>query len=100
MAIDLLAPLGSLAGEAVGQRAENPTFLRTLLDSLREGVVACDADGRVTLFNRAFLDLAGEPAVPESLEGASGEWVPLLRALRGEEVRDAEVLLEEWRRAS
>ena len=69
------------------------TFLQTLLDSLPEGVVACDDEGRVTLFNQAFLDLTGHPDVPESLERGSGEWLPLLRALRGEEVRDAEVLL-------
>jgi PAS domain S-box-containing protein len=53
-------------------------FLRALLDSLSEGVVATGQDGVVTLSNRAFRDLFGT-TVPTSA-------LPLLRAAREERV--------------
>ncbi|HWZ60321.1 MAG TPA: CHASE3 domain-containing protein [Gemmatimonadaceae bacterium] len=53
-------------------------FLRALLDSLSEAVVATGQDGLVTLSNHAFRDLFGT-TVPTSA-------LPLLRAARGERV--------------
>ena len=96
-------------------RLRDLDFLRTLLDSIEEGVMACDADGRLTLLNRAMH------AVVPSGEGAPVEaWVdrfdvrdpgtgdplpldrmPLVRALQGETVRGAEFMISdaarEWR---
>ncbi|HUN81914.1 MAG TPA: PAS domain S-box protein [Phycisphaerae bacterium] len=83
------------------------TFLKTLLTSVSEGIVACDAEGNLTLFNRALREMHGrEPGTfGETWEGpleifdaASGEPVhqselPLMRALRGEEVHDAELII-------
>jgi PAS domain S-box-containing protein len=78
------------------------------LDLVRDGVVACDAEGAVLVFNRAALELHARAEGPAS----AGEWAerfdlylpdgetplvkdesPLLRALRGESVRDAEVVV-------
>ncbi|MDQ3205482.1 MAG: PAS domain S-box protein, partial [Pseudomonadota bacterium] len=83
-------------------------FLSALLDNLQEGIVACDAQGRLTLFNRATREFHGMPQ--EALELA--QWadhydllradgvtrmdtdeVPLVRALRGERVRSVEMVI-------
>lgn len=79
---------------------------RLLLESLAEGVVACDAEGRLTLFNKAAREWHGtDPrSIPAeewsrhySLYEADGvtplttERIPLLRALCGEQVRNAEM---------
>ena len=39
------------------QRERN--FLRTLLENISEGVVACDTEGKITLYNMAALDIGG-----------------------------------------
>jgi len=83
-------------------------FLRALLDSLDTGVVACDQDGALTLFNRATRELHGmqEQAIPPE-EWASEyklyrpdgqtplttEEIPLVRALKGEHLRHAEITI-------
>ena len=83
-------------------------FLAAVLENLSDGIVACDADARLTLFNRATREFHG---LPES-RIPSEEWadhyalyhvdgrtplqrsdVPLFRALQGEEVRDAEIVI-------
>ncbi len=83
-------------------------FSEVLLDTLDEGIVACDADGRITVFNPAARRLHGlaaddEPIGSLPIDGAfhrpDGTELPidehpLLRALSGEELRDVELLLE------
>jgi len=83
-------------------------FTAALLESLQEGIVACDADGTLTLFNRAARDLHGLPA--ETLPAE--EWaeyfdlyaadgftpmaardIPLFRAFQGETVREVEMVV-------
>ena len=79
-------------------------FSRVVVENISEGVVACDADGTLTLFNRAAREWHGvDPrAVPSEewaslydLYGSDGvtplptENIPLLRAFRGECVREA-----------
>jgi signal transduction histidine kinase/PAS domain-containing protein len=77
-----------------------------ILDSLHVGVIACDAAGRVTRVNPAIRELGGAPPT----DGLVHSWVstlevrdaqgrplppeqtPLLRALRGEQVRDVDVV--------
>jgi PAS domain S-box-containing protein len=76
-------------------------FSRSLLDSMADGVVACDADGLLTLFNqtaRQWHGLAPQPLSPErwtqsyNLFRADGTTplptneIPLARAYRGESV--------------
>ena len=79
-------------------------FSRVVVENISEGVVACDADGILTLFNRTAREWHGvDPrAVPSeewvnlydlySLDGVTPlptENIPLLRAFRGECVREA-----------
>lgn len=74
-------------------------YLEALLESVQVGIVACDARGTLTLFNRAAREMHGLPEAavgPDSwterydLRRADGQTalakheVPLLRALEGE----------------
>lgn len=83
-------------------------FLNALLESLSEGIVACDEAAVLTVFNRVTRDLHGlpeEPLPPESwaehysLFDASGQQllptdqIPLFRALKGEHLLDAEIMI-------
>jgi diguanylate cyclase (GGDEF)-like protein/PAS domain S-box-containing protein len=83
-------------------------FSQVLLDTLDEGIVACDAEGRITVFNPAARRLHGladadDPIGSLPTDGAfhrpDGTALPidehpLLRALSGEELRYLELLLE------
>jgi PAS domain S-box-containing protein len=79
-------------------------FLQALLDSLDVGVVACDDQGHLVLFNNTMRDITGrEPGGsasdawgegwdtrrPDGTALAAGER-PLARAFAGEHVRDVE----------
>jgi len=82
-------------------------FLRVLLETLDEGIVACDAEGRMTIFNSAARRLHGladevEPIgrIPSSrlLRHSDGtplapEENPLLLAMSGERLHNVEILL-------
>jgi PAS domain S-box-containing protein len=84
-------------------------FASALLENILDGVVACDADGTLALFNRTAREWHGlDPmAIPQQ------EWadhydlycedgvtpmtvatVPLARAFRGEEVRNTEMVIQ------
>jgi PAS domain S-box-containing protein len=72
-------------------------FLDAVLDSLHDGVTACDADGRIVLANARIRRLWGS-AAPADLTGDAGsalnrDDLALLRALHGEQVRDEELVL-------
>jgi diguanylate cyclase (GGDEF)-like protein/PAS domain S-box-containing protein len=83
-------------------------FLQVLLDTLEEGIVACDAEGRITVFNPAARRLhgLGEDTNPigniptdQGLRRADGSPMaprenPLIRAMSGELLRDVELVLE------
>ena len=83
-------------------------FQAALLESLQEGIVACDGTGTLTLFNQAtrlFHGLPEQPLPPQQwadhfdLYTADGvtplrtEQIPLFRALQGEVVRDTEMVI-------
>lgn len=83
-------------------------FLRELLENLVEAVVACDADGNITLFNRTAREWHGfETDTPSSREWMSQFYLPgpgtmtqvpplatpLARALRGDRVRGLELIV-------
>ena len=83
-------------------------FTHTLLDNLLDGVVACDAEGKLVLFNRAAEEWHGMNVLhltPEEwtrhynlycLDGLTPmpvEEVPLTRAFNGETVRDAPMVI-------
>ncbi len=83
-------------------------LLKALLESLEVGIVACNAEGMLTFFNRATREIYGLPEKPiPSYEWAKygrlfdpdgktpieKEGVPLFRALQGEHVRNAEMVI-------
>lgn len=93
--------------QSANRRLEHElAFVNVLLDNLESGIVACDAAGNLTLFNRFTRELHGLPELPVPPE----EWakhydlflpggrtpmtrdeVPLFRALSGERIRDVEM---------
>ncbi len=99
--------LGSEAAILPGQQSDQ--FLAALLDYASDGVVACDADGRLVLFNRAaqaFHGLPPKPIDPEEwanyydLYDADGlklltkSEIPLFQALEGKSVVSQEMMIK------
>lgn len=87
---------------------ERTEFLDALLESLEDGIVACDAEGRLSLFNRATREFHGHDAegvryeewpqrydlfLSDGTTRLPAEEVPLLRAFRGELVKDVELVI-------
>ncbi|WP_199316125.1 PAS domain S-box protein [Tolypothrix sp. FACHB-123] len=83
-------------------------FLNVLLDNVQAGIVACDANGQLKLFNqtaRAFHGLPAQPLLPEqwaeyyNLYLPDGKTpmktsdIPLFRALQGEQVDNVEMMI-------
>ena len=97
-----------LARRSAKKHEAEERFLHAIIDSLETSIVACDASGNLTLFNRATKELHGLPeadipadewAAYYSLYHADGvtlmarDEVPLFRALRGEMVRNAPIVV-------
>ncbi|HLM55057.1 MAG TPA: PAS domain S-box protein, partial [Pyrinomonadaceae bacterium] len=83
-------------------------FINALLENVEDSIVACDSRGVLTVFNHAARKLHGLterplPAddwseyydlyLPDGKTRMKKEEVPLFRALRGERVRDAEMVV-------
>ncbi len=83
-------------------------FLAGVLDSVEDAIVACDSEGKLTIFNRASRELHGltEEGIPReqwsahySLYRPDGvtalpvDEIPLVRALAGEHVHDVEMVV-------
>ncbi|HEV2864267.1 MAG TPA: PAS domain S-box protein [Pyrinomonadaceae bacterium] len=83
-------------------------FINALLENVEDGIVACDSRGVLTVFNHAARTLHGLPErplpaadwaeyydlyLPDGKTRMKKEEVPLFRALRGERVRDAEMVV-------
>ncbi|NUN24139.1 MAG: PAS domain S-box protein [Candidatus Jettenia caeni] len=83
-------------------------FLKTILDTIEVGIVACNSHGILTLFNRATQELHGLPVeplpaeqwadhydlyLPDGVTKMEKDQIPLFRALQGETVRDAELMI-------
>jgi PAS domain S-box-containing protein len=83
-------------------------MLRVLLDNVQAGIVACNAEGILTLFNRAAREFHGLPEQPlppdqwaeyydlYKLDGKtrlSKQEIPLFRALQGETVYNVEMVI-------
>jgi diguanylate cyclase (GGDEF)-like protein/PAS domain S-box-containing protein len=100
--LELAMRLRVTAEHVLRQKQE---LLDAVLETVDVGVVACDADGHLTLFNRAARDFHGLDAdngmamadwpAHYDLYGEDGvtplasDQIPLVRALRGERVVDA-----------
>ncbi|HEX7070215.1 MAG TPA: ATP-binding protein [Rhodothermales bacterium] len=87
---------------------EEREFLKAVLDNIQVGIVACNAEGRLTLFNQVTRELHGLPAEPLPPEQWAEHYdlyypggrtrmrpddVPLKRAFAGERVRDVEMVI-------
>jgi PAS domain S-box-containing protein len=83
-------------------------FLTALLENVEDGIVACDAQGMLVLFNRAAREFHGLPEgrvhadqwadyydlyLPDGITRMSKEDIPLFRALQGEHVRNVEMVI-------
>ncbi|HKW50497.1 MAG TPA: response regulator, partial [Candidatus Eisenbacteria bacterium] len=94
--------------QAAEGAANRQRFMNAMLDSLDAGIMACDASGVLTMSNRAAREIVGlaEAAIPPeqwaqyyNLYQPDGKRLlemgalPRYRALRGERVRDVEVLI-------
>ena len=92
--------------ERTAELQQQQEFLHELMENLVEGVVACDAEGKLTIFNKAAREWHGTDVrrVPpeewsrtfdlREIDGITPlptDCIPLLRALRGERVRNAEI---------
>ena len=102
------AELEARVADRTSELSRANEFLRALLESIQDGIVACDGEGVLTLFNRATQEFHGLPTEPlpsdrwaehYDLFGADGrtrlstEEVPLFRALRGERVQGVEMVI-------
>ncbi|MDD3814524.1 MAG: ABC transporter substrate-binding protein, partial [Desulfocapsaceae bacterium] len=83
-------------------------FTSAVLESIEDGVVACNEDGILSVFNRATREFHGLPAKPIPAEDwsqyynlffADGitpmqkEDIPLFQALQGEYIKDTEMVI-------
>ncbi|HYG81305.1 MAG TPA: PAS domain-containing protein, partial [Pyrinomonadaceae bacterium] len=87
---------------------EDQVFLTAVLEQVEDAIVACNSEGVLTLFNRAAREIHGLPEgpipaeqwaecydlyLPDGETRMRPEEVPLFRALRGEHVRDVEMVI-------
>ncbi|KYC36625.1 diguanylate cyclase [Scytonema hofmannii PCC 7110] len=83
-------------------------LLRVLLDNVQAGIVACNAEGILTLFNRAAREFHGLPEqplppdrwaeyydlyLPDGKTQMSKNEIPLFRALQGQTVENVEMAI-------
>jgi two-component system sensor kinase FixL len=101
--------LEELVRERTAALREQQNFLDAILENVADGIVACDAEGRRKVLNTAARRFHGLPAEPQPADLLVGRFdlfegdgttplpadrTPLARALRGERVRDAEVVIK------
>lgn len=95
--------------EAAAATKRNASFLQTVLDTMNDGIVACDADGTLSLFNEAtrrFHGVDKEENVPpeqwsqyydlyepDAVTPLVKERIPLFRAWNGENVGRQEMVI-------
>ena len=91
------------------QNFEKQQLMETVLESIDVGIVACDKDGKLTLFNKATKDWHGMPAktVPQeklseyyglfNIEGNKAltpEEIPLLKVLNSGRLLNEEIMIK------
>jgi diguanylate cyclase (GGDEF)-like protein/PAS domain S-box-containing protein len=114
---DLLAVMGH-SGEQLGQVVERQqarqalereqNLLDVILNSIEDGILACDAEGRITMINQAMANFHNLPdrrapvalaTLHANIRAADGVTsiplpsMPLMRAVRGAVVRDEELVI-------
>ncbi len=103
--------LVALMIENLHQEAElrrEKKFLQAVLDNIEDGVVACNHEGILTLFNRASREIHGLPEKPipagqwadhydlflaDGITRMETEEIPLFRAFQGEFVKNREMVI-------
>ena len=87
--------------------SQERAFLSAVLEAIEDGVVACGADGKLTLFNRATRSFHGlsQDIAPEQSRAGNDLYhedgctpllkseIPLFRALAGENVKDSRMVI-------
>ena len=82
-------------------------FLRAVLESVQTGLIACDADGAMTVFNRSAKEIYGLPSQSphallaprvkvlreDGMTPVAPADMPLERVLRGESVQDEDFVM-------
>jgi len=109
LVIEDLTEKKQLENEAMQSKKEqgqDRMFLLSVLDQMSDGVIACDPQGKVTLFNRAAMDAHKLDHPPNSLDeltsgnriylangdkSISKDQTPLSRVLRGEKIDNQEI---------
>ncbi|MDZ8222621.1 MAG: ATP-binding protein [Nostoc sp. ChiVER01] len=97
-----------LRKEAEASLAKEREFLNAIIHNITDGVVVCDASGKLTLFNKATREFHGLPVEslpaeewtehfdlyqPDGQTPLSKTEIPLFRALLGEIVENAEMVI-------
>lgn len=96
------------SNRVVGKLEENQNFMEAVLDCIDDGIVVCDRNGTLTLFNRATRTFHGLPVeplpshkwaehydlyLPDGKTLMKREDVPLFKALQGEDVTNIEMVI-------
>jgi PAS domain S-box-containing protein len=83
-------------------------FLAAVMETVEDAIIACDAAGVLTLFNRAAREFHGLPEAPIPADQWAAHYdlylpdartlmrkedIPLFRALQGEHLRDVEMIV-------
>ncbi|MCT7970395.1 PAS domain S-box protein [Laspinema sp. D1] len=93
--------------EAEAALQKEREFLNAMLNNLADGIASCDANGIITLFNRATREYCGLPESPIPAEqwgeyynlyrpdgtAMPMEEVPLFRAFSGETIQNVELII-------
>ncbi|MGV3617453.1 MAG: PAS domain-containing protein [Fimbriimonas sp.] len=105
---ELNVELEGLVAARTSEVRRERTFLEAVLEGVNDGIVACDAEGVLRLFNRATREFHGLPAEaisadqwpehydlfhPDGVTPLAPEDVPLFRALRDRSVENAEIVI-------
>ncbi len=100
--------LEARVAERTAQFHEEKRFTEAVLDNVTDGIVACNATGNLTLFNRAARELHGMSAEPipaddwaqkydlflaDGVTSMQKQDVPLYRAYRGEVLQAVEMIV-------
>ncbi|MFN6483984.1 MULTISPECIES: AAA family ATPase [unclassified Nostoc] len=94
--------------QAEASLAKEREFLNAIIHNITDGIVVCDASGKLTLFNKATREFHGLPVEsllaqqwiehfdlyqPDGQTPLSTTEIPLFRALQGEIVENAEMVI-------
>ncbi len=94
--------------QAEASLAKEREFLNAIIHNITDGIVVCDASGKLTLFNKATREFHGLPVEslppeqwteyfslyqPDGQTPLSKAEIPLFRALQGEIVENAEMVI-------